>query len=52
MGTIKRIDEYQEIRVDFPSCDDWSGLEKELILVSSNNKKNSLKNYQITIQEQ
>lgn len=43
MGTIKRIDEYQEIRVDFPSCDDWRGLEKELILVSSNNKKTFFK---------
>lgn len=54
MGTIKRIDEYQEIRVDFPSCDDWRGLEKELILVSSNNKKTFFKklpnNYTGTIE--
>lgn len=54
MGTIKRIDEYQEIRVDFPSCDDWKGLEKELILVSSNNKKTFFKklpnNYTGTIE--
>ncbi len=54
MGTIKRIDEYQEIRVDFPSYDNWRGLEKELILLSSNNKKTFFKklpnNYTGTIE--
>lgn len=39
LGIIKGINEYQEIIVDFLSCDDWRGLEKELILVSSNSKK-------------
>lgn len=54
LGTIKRIDEYREIRVDFPSCDAWRGLEKELILVLSNNKKTFFKklpnNYTGTIE--
>ncbi len=43
IGIIKTIDERQEIRVDFPSCYSWHGLEKELILVSSNNKKTFFK---------
>lgn len=43
MGIIKRINEYQEIIVDFPSCEGWRGLKKELILVSSNNKKTFFK---------
>lgn len=43
LGIIKGINEYQEIIVDFLSCDDWRGLEKELILVSSNSKKTFFK---------
>lgn len=43
IGIIKTNDERQNIKVDFPSCYGWNGLEKELILVSSNNKKTFFK---------
>lgn len=43
IGIIKTNDERQNIKVDFPSCYGWKGLEKELILVSSNNKKTFFK---------
>lgn len=43
IGIIKANDERQNIKVDFPSCYGWNGLEKELILVSSNNKKTFFK---------
>lgn len=43
IGIIKTNDESQKIKVDFPSCYGWNGLEKELILVSSNNKKTFFK---------
>lgn len=55
IGIIKIINTiYQEIRVDFPSCEGWKGLKKELILVSSNSKKTFFKklpnNYTGTIE--
>ena len=43
IGIIKTNDERQNIKVVFPSCYGWNGLEKELILVSSNNKKTFFK---------
>ena len=43
IGIIKGINEYQEIIVDFLSCEDWRGLKKELILVSQNSKKTLFK---------
>ena len=43
IGIIKGINEYQEIIVDFLSCEDWRGLKKELILVSQNSKKTFFK---------
>lgn len=33
IGTIIETDKYKEIRVNFPSCSIWHGLEEELVLV-------------------
>lgn len=34
LGTIIEIDSYKDIRVDFPNCSRWRGVEKELVLVN------------------
>lgn len=34
IGTITEIDGYKVIRVKFPNCCRWSGLEEELVLVN------------------
>lgn len=34
IGTIIQIDMYKNVRVNFPSCSTWRGLEKELVLVN------------------
>lgn len=43
IGTITKIDIFQDIKVDFPTMKGWNGKEDELILVSKNSRKTFFK---------